>query len=120
MDAEDEELLRRAYEAFNERDVDAALETMHPDVEWPNAWEGGRVSGRDAVAAYWRRQFAANLASRVEPLSFEEREDGSVAVTVAQVVDDAGTGERLSEAKVVHIYRIEDGLIRRMDVLEPA
>jgi hypothetical protein len=34
------------------------------------------------------------------------------------VVDDARTGERLSEAIVTHRYRIEDGLIRRMDVLE--
>ena len=35
-------------------------------VDWPNAWEGGRVSGRDAVAAYWARQFE-QISSRVEP-----------------------------------------------------
>lgn len=28
-----EEVLRAAYRAFNERDVDAAIELMHPDVD---------------------------------------------------------------------------------------
>jgi ketosteroid isomerase-like protein len=32
----DQRLLRQAYVAFNARDIDAALATMHPDVEWPN------------------------------------------------------------------------------------
>jgi len=40
-----EELLRRAYEAFNARDLDAALALMHRDVDWPNAIDGGRVRG---------------------------------------------------------------------------
>jgi uncharacterized protein YchJ len=32
-----EPLLRSAYRAFNARDIDAALELMHPEVDWPNA-----------------------------------------------------------------------------------
>jgi hypothetical protein len=32
--------LRRAYEAFNARDVEAALALMHSDVDWPNAIKG--------------------------------------------------------------------------------
>jgi ketosteroid isomerase-like protein len=111
----DEELLRRAYRAFNERDLEAAMATMHPDVDWPNVWEGGRVGGREAVAAYWARQFEA-ISSQVEPLVFAEVGDGAIAVTVEQAVDDASTGKRLSETTVTHVYRIEDGLIRRMDV----
>lgn len=117
--AESEAVLRSAYRAFNERDIDAALELMHPEVDWPNAWEGGRVVGREAVASYWSRQFEA-ISSRVEPVGFAGREDGAVAVTVHQVVDDARTGERLSDSTVIHRYRIEDGLIARMDVEEPA
>jgi ketosteroid isomerase-like protein len=117
MDPTTEGLLRRAYRAFNRRDVEAALATMHADVDWPNAWEGGRVAGHDAVAAYWVRQFEA-ISSTVEPLAFEQEDDGAISVSVRQVVDDAQTGERLSEGTVTHRYRIEDGLIRRMDVLE--
>jgi ketosteroid isomerase-like protein len=33
-------LLRRAYDAFNARDVDAVLALLQPDVDWPNAMEG--------------------------------------------------------------------------------
>ncbi len=52
-------LLARAYAAFNARDLDAALVTMHPAVDWPSGWEGGRVTGRDGVGGYWTRQWAA-------------------------------------------------------------
>jgi ketosteroid isomerase-like protein len=113
-----EETLRSAYRAFNSRDIDAAVELMHPDVDWPNAWEGGRVTGRQAVTDYWTRQFEA-ISSNVEPEGFTREADGSITVDVHAVVHDAKTGELLSDSRVRHRYRIEDGLIVRMDVLEP-
>jgi ketosteroid isomerase-like protein len=112
-----EETLRSAYNAFNTRDIDAAVGLMHEDVDWPNAWEGGRVVGRDAVRDYWRRQFEA-ISSQVEPEGFSEEPDGSITVDVHQVVHDAGTGALLSDSHVRHRYRFEGGLITRMDVLE--
>ena len=63
MDA-DEELLRRAYAAFNARDVEAAVALMREDVDWPNGMEGGRVHGRNGVRAYWTRQFGLIDARR--------------------------------------------------------
>jgi ketosteroid isomerase-like protein len=115
--ADAEETLRSAYNAFNTRDIDAAVGLMHEDVDWPNAWEGGRVVGRDAVRDYWRRQFEA-ISSQVEPEGFSEEPDGSITVEVHQVVHDAGTGKLLSDSHVQHRYRFEGGLITRMDVLE--
>jgi ketosteroid isomerase-like protein len=112
-----EPILRAAYRAFNARDVDAAVALMHPDVDWPNAWEGGRVTGRDAVRDYWTWQFAA-ISSHVEPERFTEEANGSVTVDVHQVVHDAKTGELVSDSRVRHRYRLEDGLVVRMDVLE--
>ena len=109
-------MIRAAYRAFNARDVDAALELMHPDVDWPNAWEGGRVTGRAAVRDYWTRQFAA-ISSRVDPEGFSEEPDGALTVEVHQVVHDAGSGELLSDSRVRHRFRLEDGLVTRMDVL---
>lgn len=114
-----EQILRATYVAFNERDIDAATEAMHPDVDWPNAWEGGRVRGRAAVREYWKRQFR-EISGRVEPQSFEEDPDGSITVDVHQVVHDARSGELLTDTRVCHRYRMEDGLIVRMDVLDPA
>lgn len=49
MSEQHERLLRRAYEAFNARDIEGALATMHTDVDWPNAMEGGRVHGHAEV-----------------------------------------------------------------------
>ncbi len=115
---EAEPILRSAYRAFNARDLDAALELMHPDVDWPNAWEGGRVAGRAATRDYWTRQFAA-ISSRVEPEGFTEDADGAITVEVHQVVHDARTGELLGDSRVRHRYRLEGGLIVRMDVIEP-
>ena len=111
-----QDLIPALYRAFNEREIDAVLEVMHPDVDWPNAWEGGRVSGRDAVREYWTRQFAA-ISSRVDPEAFSDEPDGSVTVDVHQMVHDAQTGELLSDSRVRHRYRLEDGLVTRMDVL---
>jgi hypothetical protein len=37
----EERLLRAAYEAFNARDIEAALALVHPEVDWPNGIEGG-------------------------------------------------------------------------------
>ena len=113
---ERERLLRAAYRAFNARDLDAALALMDPDVDWPNAWEGGRVVGHAAVRDYWRRQFAA-ISSRVEPQGFVEDPEGTVTVEVHQVVHDAATGELLSDARVRHRFRFADDRVARMDVL---
>ena len=112
-----EDLLRRAYAAFDARDIDAVLALMHPDVDWPNAFEGGRVRGRDAVRAYWQRQFA-QIDPSVTPRGFAPRPDGRIAVTVHQVVRSLD-GDLLSEGDVVHVYALRDGLVERMDV-EPA
>jgi ketosteroid isomerase-like protein len=115
----DEDVLRAAYEAFNARDVEAALELMHPEVDWPNAWEGGRVVGHEAVRDYWTRQFD-QISSTVEPERFDREPDGSVTVTVHQVVRDAKTGEVEADTHVLHRYRLQDGLIVRMDVSDAA
>jgi ketosteroid isomerase-like protein len=93
---EAEQILRSAYRAFNARDLAAALELMHPELDWHNAWEGGRVVGRTAVRNYCNRQFAA-ISSNVEPEGFTEEPDGSITVDVHQVVHDARTGDRISE-----------------------
>ena len=112
--SEHEELLRRAYEAFNARDVDAALSLMHPDVDWPNGMEGGRVLGRAAVREYWTRQFEV-IDSRVEPEGFTTDAEGRVVVDVHQVVRDTA-GELLSDGRVEHVYTIRDGLVERMEI----
>jgi hypothetical protein len=113
----DEEMLRSLYSAFNARDIDSVLAAMTEDVDWPNAWEGGRLHGQKAVRAYWVRQWA-EIDPRVEPMAIVTRPDGAVAVDVHQVVRSP-EGALLSDGRVVHVYALRDGLVARMDV-EPA
>jgi ketosteroid isomerase-like protein len=115
---EEERLLRRAYEAFNARDIDGGLALMHPDVDWPNGMEGGRERGHDAVRAYWTRQFGL-IDSHVEPDGFDVDADGRIAVEVHQVVRNLD-GAVLSDGRVRHVYTFRDGLVARMDIAEPA
>ena len=108
------ELLTRAYAAFNARDIDAVLATMHPHVDWPNAWEGGRVVGHNGVREYWTRQWAA-LDPTVEPVGYATDAQGRTIVTVHAVVRDR-EGRVVSDGMVEHAYTIEDGLVRSMEV----
>jgi cation diffusion facilitator family transporter len=114
--AYDRTMWQELYAAFNARDIDAVLARMAPDVDWPNGWEGGRLHGRDAVRAYWERQFE-QIDSRVEPLDVVERADGTVAIDVHQVVHSP-TGELLSDGRVQHVYTLREGLVARMDIVE--
>ena len=109
-------LINRAYEAFNARDIDGALATMKPDVDWPNGMEGGRVNGYDAVRAYWTRQWST-LDPRVEPKTFEPDSAGRIVVGVHQVVREI-SGKLLLDRMVEHVYTLKDGLIHRMDIRE--
>jgi hypothetical protein len=47
VDPRDEHLLRRAYEAFNARDIEAAIVLMRPDVEHVYTIRDGLVERMD-------------------------------------------------------------------------
>ncbi|HZS06284.1 MAG TPA: nuclear transport factor 2 family protein [Blastocatellia bacterium] len=115
--ATERDLLTAAYAAFNARDIDAVLATMHPDVDWPNGWEGGRVYGHHGVRDYWTRQWGA-IDPRVEPVGFDTDESGRTVVRVHSVVRDPD-GNVLADVMVEHIYTIRDGLIRSKDIRQP-
>ena len=109
-----EKLLRAMYAGFNARAMEAVLAAMHEDVLWANGMEGGHVQGREGVRAYWTRQWAI-LDPRVDPVSIVETPDGALVVEVHQVVHDK-EGKLLVDQMVGHIFRIEDGLVRRFDI----
>ncbi len=111
------DLLTAAYQAFNARDIDAVLALMHPEVDWPNGWEGGRLRGQSSVREYWLRQWA-QIDPRVDPVRIEDDPEGRTVVEVRQTVRDLA-GNLLADQTVQHAYTIEDGLIVRMDILEP-
>lgn len=107
-------LLTEAYFYFNQKNINKTLQTMHPEVEWANAMEGGNVHGHNEVRDYWTRQWKL-FDPHVEPVNFEQVANGKITVTVHQIIKDI-TGNLLIDQMVHHIYTIENGLIKKMEM----
>lgn len=107
------EFLKHVYDRFNARDVDSVLAALHENVIWANGMEGGYVHGRDGVRNYWTRQWAI-IDPHVEPVGFS---DGPDVVDVHQLVRELN-GNLLADKTVCHVFRIENGLIKRFDIRE--
>jgi len=107
-------LVRHLYENFNRRDIPAVLTLLAENVEWANGMDGGHVRGREAVRAYWTKQWAA-IAPQVDPLHITRRDDGATAVEVHQVVRDLA-GKVLLDETVRHVFHIHKGLVTRFDI----
>lgn len=107
-----QKILDRLYQDFNERHIDAVLAHVHTNVTWPNGWEGGFVKGHDEVRAYWLRQWQ-EIDPKVNPISFDVRPNGDIAVGVHQEVKDLN-GRILSESQLFHVYTFENGKVRKM------
>jgi ketosteroid isomerase-like protein len=112
-----QKILTKAYEAFNARDIDTALTYLHPDVDWQNGMEGGRVHGQQGMREYWTRQWGL-IDSRVESTAFHAEEDGRILVDVHQAVRDLA-GNILMDTMVQHVYLMQERLVTRMDIREP-
>lgn len=112
----DEEMIRQAYQAFNARNIEAVLAVLSPEVVWANGMEGGYVHGHAALREYWTRQWQM-INPHVEPLSLAHEASDQVRVVVHQVVRDMA-GTILADENVVHAYRIDNGLVQRMDIVK--
>lgn len=108
------DVIKKAYSAFNERDIDKALSTMQPDVQWSKAWDGGYIIGHDEIKKYWTRQWT-EINPNVKPVGFTERENGDLEVEVKQIVKDL-QGNIMFDGIVKHVYTFVDGLIKTMDI----
>ena len=121
MSENDVQMIKRIYHSFNARDIDAVLSVLADDVAWANGMEGGHVHGHEAVRDYWTRQWAI-VSPHVEPVAFEQTEDGVLAVEVIQSVFDLdgqpleGQSHGLKDKTVMHIFRMQDDKILRFDI----
>lgn len=117
MTSKYQELIKQAYLSFNARDIDAILKIMHPEVKWPNGWEGGYVKGHDEVRNYWTRQWK-EIDPHVAPIGLQEQQDGQIVVEVHQIAKDL-QGNILFDGLIKHIYLFQDGLIKSMKIEKP-
>lgn len=117
MDVDDQvALLERAYQRFNDRDVDALLAMLTDDVEWPDVANRKVLRGKPAVRSYWEAQFAAG-DPRVTPTAYIPTGDDLVAMVDQRVFDLEGS-PRGPSTVVYHRYSFEGDRVRRMLVFD--
>jgi ketosteroid isomerase-like protein len=105
-------LLLAAYAAYNRRDSDALLALVSEDVNWPDS--SARLHGKAEVRAYWTRQWAVTR-THDEPVRITDLSLDRSIVRISQAVRTLD-GTTISEGSFDHVYRIEGGLIVRMDI----
>jgi len=109
-----EALLLQTVAHFNAGDLDAVLERLHPEVEWPDLATDQILHGRDEVRAYWERQMRA-LRPEITPNEVVPAGEDVIMVNTQRAFE-RGNGKEMvpSVVVVVHRYSFRDGLIFRM------
>jgi hypothetical protein len=109
MSQENVEMVRRAYEAFNRRDISSILDGMHPDVELQTTVETHH--GHSGVADWIGRaaEVFDSLAMTVEEtIDLDDR----VVAVVRERAAGKGSGVEIDQ-RFTHVWTIEDGCVLR-------
>jgi ketosteroid isomerase-like protein len=111
--SENADLLKRAVDAYNRRDVDGLLETLAPDVEWIPALPGSVgesapvYRGEDGV-----RQMMADLHEVLDVIHFDVKETRDLGDTVVAIGTMRTRGKVSgieTEEAYANVGRIRDG-----------
>ncbi len=112
-------LIRRAYRAFNRRDLDVLIKLSHPEIEIHTitavvAGTALPYTGHDGLAAYIRDVEATWDELELTPQEFTELEDGRVVVAGrVRVKRDAARIDSPS----TWLWEFEGSLVRRVRIL---
>jgi NAD(P)-dependent dehydrogenase (short-subunit alcohol dehydrogenase family) len=109
-----ENLVRRAYDAFNNRAIEDGIALMDPEVDWPKVPEGGFVHGQEQVRKHWREQFS-QVDPHIDISDVREKTDNRVEALVRQIVR-RHDGTEVSDDWLVHLFTIANDRIKRLDV----
>ena len=118
--AENTEVLRKAYEAFNSGDMDTVLEAWTDDIRWEGSNDerlpgGGTHEGKDAVAGALGKINESIDGFNAPADEFIEQGDTDVVLGHSE-----GTAKETGNSfKVpyVHVWRMEGGKAKRVQLL---
>ncbi len=114
------DLVRRGFEALNERDVEGALALFHPDAEfdWLDSYApyAERLTDRERVRAPLREFFAMWEELHWSPEEMVEVEGGHV-IAVTHVRARGREGIEL-DARGAWLWTIRDGLASRVKLCQ--
>lgn len=109
---------RKAYEDFNNGDIQAASANWADDMVWqgPNSTElpgGGEHSGKEAVLQALQR--AVGSWDEFKLSADEFFEDGDTVVVLGH--QDVKKGDQSASLPIVHIWRYEGDQVKRLQLL---
>lgn len=103
-------LMRRAFAAYNERDVDGLLALVSEDVLWHGDIE--TLRGKKALRRYLEEQWTRTVTWD-EVTSVEERPGGYVVVTLDQVVRSVD-GSAVSSGRLKYGFVVDGAMIAEL------
>jgi uncharacterized protein len=115
---EDVERLRDAYEAFNERGVEAILERLAPGFKVKDRESspdrGETRYGREGIKQLFDSYMEAFDALRLEPEEFIDAGD-HVVVSLNQRIRGKGSGAEVT-GHIAHVWTMIDGQVLRLRI----
>lgn len=112
------ETVRAAYRAFHDRDVEALLGTLDPDVAWvhPEGMEayglGGTKNGHAGVKEFLAHVPTVLAGMRLEPMEIIESGERIVVFGVRHITSRNG---RTETHRFVHSWTLRGGRATRME-----
>jgi ketosteroid isomerase-like protein len=113
--SQDVNLIRRAFELFDEGGMAAAAELFDPEIEWRTTGlisQGATYHGVHDVLAYGRKFDSAFEGLHFKPLEFIERGDAVIVPTKLSARGAHGGGK--VEVVLTYACWVRDGRIRRV------
>lgn len=112
--------LRRAYEGFGRRDIDAVLSVMDPEIDW-DATDAlahtGVYHGHAGVTEYVESLSDAWEEFRLNPEQFTESGNGAHVMVLGNVQGKLAANGQDVEARFAHVLQLdEDGKVTRLKV----
>jgi ketosteroid isomerase-like protein len=124
MSEENVEVVRQAYEAFNDGQIGTVLDLLDPEIEWnasdvffdqPRTYQGRRT---------WFEEFLRDLMELFEEYRAEPEEIRDAGEQVVSIVRVGGPGRKSGAevtALVAHVMTISDGqVVRFTEFKDPA
>jgi ketosteroid isomerase-like protein len=112
----DEQIVRRYFNAWNARDLDAMEQLLDADVRWERSAEfpeGRSLNGRVAILDFARSMFEVFAESPIEVRRCIDCGRGQVVVTGATRFKGGQSGAQTS-SDWVRVYEVRDGQIVRI------
>ena len=104
--------LRTAYAAFGQRDLDAVLAVMDPDIEW-DATDAlahtGVYHGHEGVREYIESLSQTWSEFHQNPEQFTESGDGTHVMVLGSVHGKLAANDQDVEARFAHVLQLDDG-----------